>query len=77
MERGLRRKAPIIDDTIIEENFCYWQEDAPDYMQLNHLIGIKKICLLRQMEYKLDKEAAINKAYFEEEPFPLNKVNYQ
>ena len=29
MERGLRRKASIIDDTIIEEKFCYWQEDPP------------------------------------------------
>lgn len=41
------------------ENFCYWHEDVPDYIQLNHLMGTKKICLLRQMEYKLEKEAGI------------------
>lgn len=42
------------------ENFCYWHENIPNYIQLNNLIGIKKICLLRQMEYKLEKEAGIN-----------------
>lgn len=41
------------------ENFCYWHENVPDYIQLNKLMGVKKICLLRQMEYKIEKESGI------------------
>ena len=55
MERGLRRKAPIIDDKIIEEKFCYWQEDPP----IIHPIYNNKICLLKENEYKLAKELGI------------------
>lgn len=38
------------------KNFCYWQEDVPDYIQLQYLKELEKICLLRQMEYRLFKE---------------------
>lgn len=55
MERGLRRKASIIDDTIIEEKFCYWQEDPP----IIHPMYNNKICLLKENEYKLAKELGI------------------
>ena len=41
------------------KNFCYWQEDVPDYIQLEYLMKLKKICLLRQMEYKIEKESGI------------------
>lgn len=37
------------------ENFCYWQEDAPISFPLYQ----NKICLLRQSEYKIEKELGI------------------
>ena len=44
----------------MEDNFCYWHENIPDYSQSKFLTGKKKICLLRQMEYKIEKESGIN-----------------
>ena len=41
------------------DNFCYWQEEMPDYIQLQYLMKLKKICLLRQVEYKIEIEAGI------------------
>lgn len=38
-------------------NFCYWQEEPPVSIPLYK----SKICLLRQIEYKLNKELGINK----------------
>ena len=43
----------------MEDNFCYWHENIPDYTQSQFFTENKKICLLRQMEYKLQKEAGI------------------
>ena len=57
MERGLRRKVPIIDDIIIEENFCYWQENVPETNIQIYNFNQQKICLLRMNEYKIIKEA--------------------
>lgn len=37
------------------EDFCYWQEDAPIFFPLYQ----NKICLLRQSEYKVEKELGI------------------
>ena len=36
------------------KNFCYWQEDAPFPIPS---YNDKKICLLREMEFKLIKES--------------------
>ena len=44
----------------MEDNFCYWHENIPDYSQSKFLTEKKKICLLRQMEYKIEKESGIN-----------------
>ena len=52
MERGLRRKTSIIDDVIIEDRFCYWQEVPP----IIHPIYNNNICLLKENEYRLAKE---------------------
>lgn len=37
------------------ENFCYWQEDA----SISFPLYQNKICLLRQQEYKIEKELGI------------------
>ena len=36
------------------EDFCYWHEDAPFPIPSYQ----KKICLLREMEFRIEKEAA-------------------
>lgn len=41
------------------ENFCYWQEDAPNVKNQIYKINQQKICLLRLNEYKMDKEVGI------------------
>ena len=41
------------------ENFCYWQEDAPNINNQIYKINQQKICLLRLNEYKIDKENGI------------------
>ena len=41
----------------MEEEFCYWQEAIPDFIQLQYLMKTKKICLLRQAEYRIEKES--------------------
>lgn len=40
---------------MINKNFCYWQEIPPTPIPMIQ----NKICLLRQNEYKLEKEAGI------------------
>ena len=44
------------------ENFCYWQEDAPNINNQIYKINQQKICLLRLNEYKLIKELEVDKA---------------
>lgn len=40
------------------ENFCYWHEDVP-YSNFNLINNELKICLLRQSEYRIEKESGL------------------
>ena len=41
------------------ENFCYWQENAPETHKQIYELNKQKICLLRMNEYKIEKEAGL------------------
>lgn len=40
--------------------FCYWQEDIPQYLQIQQLLPFQeKICLFRQNEFQFNKQVNI------------------
>ena len=41
------------------EKFCYWQEDCPNYEQIQFLIKKEKICLFRQNEFQFNNKVNI------------------